>query len=310
MQAIIFINSTTCRELPCVTFAAKKRMKKKITLSRSASSYLQRKEKEITTAALTALFTAAGATHAQHSNSYTLNSVENITEEEMCRIYNCKEHIYRLSQARVFAGEDIRTIFPAKGDGSMLQLNGEETFAGSSCEVIKFGDMQDIDCGNKELMPKALSLNSTFSNCHALHTIYPINVTGITSISNDTFTGCTALKEIRLNGVQSSMDISEASGITCKSIRYIVENAANSSVITIKVHPAVYMLITGRSTDEREWERLFDDAANKKIVFTTTSFVAHAHKETLYASMGTIENSTLLVRSNDATIDSETIIFA
>ena len=288
----------------------KEKMKKRIALSRSDSSYLRRKEREISTAALATLFTAAGAEYSASDGTYTLNGVSGITAEEMSRIYNCKENIYRLSQAGTYKGTDTRTIIPANGDGSTLELNGKETFAGSCIEVIKLGKTQVIDDCYQGLMPKAQALKGTFNGCYALHTIYPINVAGITDASDDTFAGCTALQEIRLNSLQSDIDLSQAAGITLKSIKYIADNCDNSSTITINIHPATYASLGGRGTQKKEWEAVRENAAGKNIAFATTCLVAYVHKSTININQGTVQGATLSIAGSDAAVDNATIVFS
>lgn len=285
-------------------------MKRRIALSRSDSSYLRRKEREISTAALATLFTAAGAEYSVSDGTYTLNGVSGITAEEMSRIYNCKDNIYRLEQAGTYKGTDTRTIIPTEGDGSALILNGKETFAGSCIEVIKLGKTQVIDDCGQGLMPKAQALKDTFNGCHALHTIYPINMAGITDVSNDTFAGCTSLQEIRLHSLQSNIDISQAVGITLKSIKYISDNCANNSTITINIHPATYARLGGRGTQKKEWEAVRENAAGKNITFTTTCLVAYVCNSTININQGTVQGSTLSIDGSDAAVNSTTIIFS
>ena len=61
------------------------------------------------------------------------------------------------------------------------------------------------------------------------------------------------------------------------SIKYLVDNAANTSAITITVHPTTYGYLTGtiQPTEQvggttEEWQAIVTTAADKQITFAKT----------------------------------------
>ena len=81
-----------------------------------------------------------------------------------------------------------------------------------------------------ELLPVE-SLNGTFCQCKCLHTVYPMDVSAVNSISYETFKGCSALKELRLYGLRSSLNLSMVPLLTYASLLYIVSNAGDTTGI-------------------------------------------------------------------------------
>lgn len=65
--------------------------------------------------------------------------------------------------------------------------------------------------------------------------------------------------------------------INYESVNYLVTNAANTSAITVTVHPTTYSYLTGTAQPSaevggtsEEWQALLTTAQGKQISFATT----------------------------------------
>ncbi len=76
------------------------------------------------------------------------------------------------------------------------------------------------------------------------------------------------LSDITIKNLKKNMNISAAPALSLESMQYMVTNAANTSAITITVHPAVYAKLT--DTSNTDWNAVLTSAAAKNITFVTT----------------------------------------
>ena len=117
----------------------------------------------------------------------------------------------------------------------------------------------------------AASIAETFASCSSLKYIigYPIELAGITDAQkvNNAFAGCVALMEVRLQNLKVSISFKDSPHLSLQSIQFMVEKTANTTPITITVHPTVYTKLTDESNEE--WNSLLTLAASKNIQFAT-----------------------------------------
>lgn len=88
------------------------------------------------------------------------------------------------------------------------------------------------------------------------------------------------MEEIKLRGLKSNVSFHFADKLSLGSAQYMVANAANTTSITITVHPDVYAKLTGDTTNEAAaaltaeelaaWQQIVTDAVAKNISFATT----------------------------------------
>lgn len=77
-----------------------------------------------------------------------------------------------------------------------------------------------------------------------------------------------ALTDLQISGLKISLDLSKCPLINLTSWQGLVSNAANTTKITITVHPEVYAKLTDESN--AEWHTVLTDAEAKQITFATT----------------------------------------
>lgn len=109
-------------------------------------------------------------------------------------------------------------------------------------------------------------LTRTFYSCRNLETIItPISPIG--AIHNNTFYNCYALKNLKILNLASDINLKDSSVLTYDSLQYMVTNAANTTTITIKVHPTIFTKLTDPS--QEDWYALNQLAISKNITFGT-----------------------------------------
>lgn len=165
----------------------------------------------------------------------------------------------------------IRTIFTkAKSTNSLynsIYYSIDAIFAQSSFEYIAFSQSN-----TDELLVKR-SINA-FKSCKKLKTIDTVMRFTADSVVNNIFLDCLALANVKLKALKIDISLSESPLISYESLNYLVTNAANTSAITVTVHPTTYSYLTGITppTAEvggtaEEWQALVTTAQGKQISF-------------------------------------------
>lgn len=292
-------------------------MKKTITFSKAGTSYITKKVRETVSAPLKMLFTAAGA--ADNKGCYSLNGIEDISEEEMLAIYTHKEAIDNLDLPQAMQGCKVRTIIPCRQDLrerlKSRPLNGERSFADSSIEVLKFGNRQEIDCCDEANAMPTTQLAGTFKGCAALHTLYPMNLKSVSHIGSDTFEGCCALQEVRFYGLGTAVRLTDSPLISYRSLHYAVMNSNNGD-FEITIHPMTYKYMMAMEQapaivggTHNEWAKLQADGENKNIIFNTTQFFISIDENVLCIGGIDIREQTLILDNEIAATSSNILFF-
>ena len=124
----------------------------------------------------------------------------------------------------------------------------------NALEVVKF-----VTSSNDGLKPS--NVNNTFRYCGSLRLIDgTINLSSITG-NIHLCDVCPALEEIRIKNLKSNIFFADSPLLSLTSIQYMVDNAANTTPITITLHPDAHARLT---------EELISQAAEKQITFATT----------------------------------------
>lgn len=82
------------------------------------------------------------------------------------------------------------------------------------------------------------------------------------------FEGCGSLAEVQLSNLKTHVSFQDSPLISLDSLQYLVTNAANTSAITVTVHPTTYAKLT--DTSNTQWHAVLTSAAQKQITFATT----------------------------------------
>lgn len=160
---------------------------------------------------------------------------------------------------------DIKTLFPTFATTAVGSDNCRSMYSGcynleAVCLFSEKGAI--IYPGTAQYM---------FNNCTALTNIYGVLDLGtITNASNlnQIFANDYYLSQVHIANIKADLSLASCSKISIDSISYLVQNAANTTPITITVHPDVYAKLTDEAN--AEWHQVLIDAAAKNINFATT----------------------------------------
>ena len=197
-----------------------------------------------------ALYIAAGAKYNNITGLYSLNGVDDLTEEQMQICYDNKELCTNLNWGNIARYmTQLRTIYPFPQRTTNLNVsqttngwswNSSYTFMDCvDLEVFRICQNAPLDTTSTSDMLSATRLHWTFYDCVDLHTVYPINVENVTSFPN-TFYKCRSLVNLRLYGVKCNLSLAQSPLISKESLLYIVNNSLASDTITITLHADAY----------------------------------------------------------------------
>lgn len=225
---------------------------------------------------LTPLFENAGAKFNDETGYYEMNGLTDLTENDLFIAWQyprlsddvavtCSFSCFHPDKKR-----RIRTNFPFV------------TFFRAANQLKLYGQLEleifttaSIVSGNTQ--PFIINSINTYE-CNTLRKIL-----GVISINNassniDSGGGLGLLEELYLKRVRVNVLILKNSPfIIYDCIKYLIDNATNTSAITITVHPTTYGYLTGsiEPTEQvggttEEWQQIVTDAAEKQISFATT----------------------------------------
>lgn len=79
--------------------------------------------------------------------------------------------------------------------------------------------------------------------------------------------GCPKLREIRLRNLKANNTKLDAPLLSLESFQFLIDNASNTTAITVKIHEDVYSKLT--DPNNTEWYALNELALSKQITFAT-----------------------------------------
>ena len=233
----------------------------------------------ISTAALHKVYESYGAVYNKETGYWEYGNLKDMTEEEcmLAVIYALDLVSIETDAVTLRGGVTIRrpiftrTIFTkAKSTNSLynsIYYSIDAIFAQSYFEYIAFSQSN-----TDELFVKRGT--NAFRSCKNLKTIDTIMRFTSDSVVNNMFLDCLALANVKLKGLRTDISLSESPLISYESLNYLVTNAANTSAITVTVHPTTYSYLTGTAqpTAEvggttEEWQALVTTAQGKQVSF-------------------------------------------
>lgn len=214
---------------------------------------------------------------------YELNGLTDITYEQALKIYQNTAQTY-LSQysTELFSGSPIiRTnICPNVNSsrGNWVRIDSTSMFSGNNAiEVIAVSQLLNTNTQKWSFN----NVNYMFNGCTKFRKVIGgIFNFGITSENRQrsVFVRCSLLNRVLIEGIIVSLSFSDSPLISYESLKYLVDNAANTTAITITVHATTYSYLTGElePTDvvggtTEEWQQLMTDATAKQISFAKLS---------------------------------------
>lgn len=227
---------------------------------------------------------AIGAVYNSASGYFEMNGLTDLTAKDMHRILlfgkmtfcspgECGHVVKQLSST--LPTSTIRT--------NWVQWNADSVYASCDVRYTLYSQSVEIIIGPKRddqynLTPT--TLRGFCWNCRKLQVIdMIIMLTNIVANEHNLFSNCPVLKTVYLKNAKVSFRIKDCPLLSLASVLYIVTNAANTSPITITVHPDVYAKLTGDTTNAAaaaltpeelaQWQQVLTDATAKNIRFAT-----------------------------------------
>lgn len=233
------------------------------------------------TAALHKVYESYGAVYNKESGYWEYDDLKDLTEKDcfLATLYALDSHMtysngeliyswpsrYYTISARTFFTKVFNT-FDYTGRPAILSNLFAQCI---KLEYVKFVTSTNLSSTN------ALSIyyaDNAFRGCIRLKKI--ANMLKIYKSAQHTFDNCSVLTDVRVEISNVNVSFKDSPLISYESIKYLVDNAANTSAITVTVHPTTYSYLTGTAqpTTEvggttEEWQALVTAAQAKQISF-------------------------------------------
>lgn len=210
------------------------------------------------------LFVAAGAVWDTSSKSWTVGSVTGISNSVMTRIYSLSHNVLNNSNwdTALYSADIPVNLPPRKGPnqyiGDVINVSANATFMNSN--------MQEIHICPAEYRVIFGKCNRAFANCKQLKEVVGIMVFEQGAFDY-TFVNCSNLQNIQIKYARYDIRLADSPLLTLESFQYLVENATNTSAITVTVHADVYAKLT--DPQQADWYAVNTAAQGKQISFAT-----------------------------------------
>lgn len=227
------------------------------------------------------LFEAAGAVFNEDTGYYELYADEggltDITEEQMCDIYTQTAHLSAMKGENYnLFSLTCRTNFKGRVSGNVgIGINEIYAYGSSNLEILFLENIRHV-FSNTGIVVSLFSADD-FYNCVALKKVIgPIRIERVTKDVIHSYS--IKIEDIKFSGLKVNFNFFEKDEvINYESIKYLVDNAQNTSAITITVHPTTYGYLTGTISPTsqvggttEEWQAIVTTAQEKQITFATT----------------------------------------
>lgn len=210
------------------------------------------------------LFVAAGAVWNTSSKSWTVGSVTGISNSVMTRIYSLSHNVLNNSNwdSALYSVSIPVNLPPRKSPnqyiGDLTKVSANATFTNSN--------MQEIHICPAPYRVVFGKCNRAFANCKQLKEVVGIMVFEQMAF-DDTFANCQNLQNIQIKYARYNIKLKGSPLLTLESFQYLVENATNTSAITVTVHADVYAKLT--DPQQADWYAVNTAAQGKHISFAT-----------------------------------------
>lgn len=231
------------------------------------------------TAALHKVYESYGAVYNKSTGYWELEGITDLTQEDMIEIYLFLTHLIYVSGTSGFVRPVSKynpRLILLWGGWAMnsYKFDGYDFFASHNKleKLVVKGQRNQINL----IIGKICS--GMLMNCSALKDA------GLIYLSSDTqdlavagreaFRGDSKLNRVLVDNLLTDISFKDSPLISYESLNYLVTNAANTSAITVTVHPTTYSYLAGTAqptaevggtTDE--WQALVTTAQAKQISF-------------------------------------------
>lgn len=209
------------------------------------------------------LFVAAGAVWDTSSKSWTVGSVTGISNSVMTKIYSLSHNVLNNSNwESVLYSVDIPVNLPPRKSPNQFTTGINVT----ALSTFTMSNFKTIYLCPKSTFVRFSNCTYLFYGCWKLVTIVG-GVTFENARHNDAFTGCKSLQNVKFQLLRYNVDLKDSPLLTLESFQYLVDNATNTSAITVTVHADVYAKLT--DPQQADWYAVNTAAQGKHISFAT-----------------------------------------
>lgn len=208
------------------------------------------------------LFVMAGAVWDTSRKSWKVGSVTGIYTSVMTQIYSLSHNVLNNSNwdTALYSVPVPVNLPPRKSPNQylrdMINVSANATFTNSKLQEIHICPAVSWVVFGK--------CNRAFANCKQLKEIVGTMVFE-QGACDYTFAGCSNLQNIRIKYARYDIVLPDSPLLTLESFQYLVENATNTSAITVTVHADVYAKLT--DPQQADWYAVNTAAQGKQISF-------------------------------------------
>lgn len=208
------------------------------------------------------LFVSKGAIWNANTGYWELNGLTDITTEQMIDIYNMNTPFvlgvgYPAFDYPTHLG---RTTFPMVSVFSLYSIYFDSTW-NHTTEVLRLSKYSHQQNPTIQLgQPFQLRY---FTELKRIVDILDTQTTAAIIY----FEGCAKLEEVKIKNLKRNINLSTNGALNLGSFKYFIDNAANTTAITVIVHADIYAKLTDPS--DTEWYAVNTAAQAKQISFAT-----------------------------------------
>lgn len=214
-----------------------------------------------------ALYVAAGAVYNEQTGFYELNGLTDITEEQMKVIYLCTADLDKRDDWRGgIINKTFRTNLGFRTNTIYDYVN--RTFnlfnalrENMNLEVLHVGPETSTTF---KTYPFTIS---QLGDCFYQTSVKKIEGFIRFNFQNINLTRLTLIEHIRIVQLKTNINFGASPNITLDSLQFLIQEATNTSAITVTVHADVYAKIQDET--QTEWHALIALAQEKQITFAT-----------------------------------------
>ena len=197
------------------------------------------------------------------------SGLDNVTEYEMTLIYQASM-LFRaavVDKTSICATLDARAVIPFTSAQSIVNSDSasfRNTFQKMNCEYVRVSSNITVEstCRMKYCY-------LTFGDNPKLKKIMPVGISlSMNKETTNMFRNCSSLTYFYFQRLNTDISLQYSPLVSVDSLSYLVDNASNTSAITITVHPEVYAKLTDEAN--AEWYAVNTAAQAKQITFATT----------------------------------------
>ena len=193
------------------------------------------------------LFMSAGATFNETTGYFELNGLTDVSYEEMQKIMLYPDFLkFQANRSFEFYWDSNRRMAPRTllpfpdtfNHTTFAQANFTWFMFICPTEVVKF----NTSCSN---------ISNFFRQCYYLKDLGKINISAISAAGNvaDAFFSANSLESVQLKGLKVNISLANSPRLSLAAVVYMVENAGNTSAITITLHATAYARCQADTTE-------------------------------------------------------------